>query len=114
MSCLSRFRLITFDVTDTLIKFRTAPGKQYGEIGALFGVNQDDHHDLVANFRANWWVSEANGDLGMCFNVSLSSCLLHMRCYFIAILFSGGKWTERIQISDSRRKSAKENGGENW
>lgn len=57
MSCLSRFRLITFDVTDTLIKFRTAPGKQYGEIGALFGVNQDDHHDLVANFKANWWVS---------------------------------------------------------
>lgn len=56
MSCLSRFRLITFDVTDTLIKFRTAPGRQYGEIGALFGVNEDDHHDLVANFKANWWV----------------------------------------------------------
>jgi len=54
MSCLSRFRLITFDVTDTLIKFRTAPGKQYGEIGALFGINQDEHHDLVANFKANW------------------------------------------------------------
>lgn len=31
MSSLSRFRLITFDVTDTLIKFRTAPGKQYGK-----------------------------------------------------------------------------------
>jgi FMN phosphatase YigB (HAD superfamily) len=54
MSSLSRFRLITFDVTDTLISFRTAPGKQYGEIGALFGINQDDHHDLVARFRENW------------------------------------------------------------
>lgn len=55
MSSLSRFRLITFDVTDTLIKFRTAPGKQYGEIGALFGVSQDDNHDgLVSSFKANW------------------------------------------------------------
>jgi FMN phosphatase YigB (HAD superfamily) len=54
MSSLSRFRLITFDVTDTLIKFRTAPGKQYGEIGALFGVHSDDHHDLVSSFKFNW------------------------------------------------------------
>lgn len=54
MTSLKRFRLITFDVTDTLIKFRTAPGKQYGEIGALFGVSQDDHHDLVSSFKHNW------------------------------------------------------------
>jgi FMN phosphatase YigB (HAD superfamily) len=54
MNSLSRFRLITFDVTDTLIKFRTAPGKQYGEVGALFGVNQGENHDLVSGFRANW------------------------------------------------------------
>lgn len=54
MSCLSRFRLITFDVTDTLIKFRTAPAKQYGEIGALFGVTNQDDNELIRNFQNNW------------------------------------------------------------
>lgn len=56
MSALSRFRLITFDVTDTLIKFRTAPGKQYGEVGSLFGVSDDDHDQthLISSFRNNW------------------------------------------------------------
>ncbi|CAG9803489.1 unnamed protein product [Chironomus riparius] len=54
MSSLSRFRLITFAMTDTLIKFRTAPGKLYGEIGALFGVSHNEHHDLVAKFKINW------------------------------------------------------------
>jgi REG-2-like HAD superfamily hydrolase len=50
---LSRFRLITFDVTDTLIQFRTSPGKQYGEIGAMFGVLLDSDQ-LAHNFKYNW------------------------------------------------------------
>lgn len=50
---LSRFRLITFDVTDTLLQFRTSPGKQYGEIGAMFGVLLDSNK-LAANFKTNW------------------------------------------------------------
>lgn len=54
MGSLSRFRLITFDVTDTLIKFRTAPGKQYGEIGSLFGVTHQDQN-LQLSFRSNWY-----------------------------------------------------------
>lgn len=100
MSCLSRFRLITFDVTDTLIKFRTAPGKQYGEIGALFGVNQDDHHDLVANFRSNWWEKRpwkrASHDILSFFYLS------------------GERWMPVIQISDYEPKSANVNGGVDW
>lgn len=51
---LSRLRLITFDVTDTLLKFRSAPGRQYGEIGALYGVTADDNV-LAENFKANWY-----------------------------------------------------------
>lgn len=50
---LSRFRLITFDVTDTLLKFRSSPGKQYGELGALFGV-LCDNNELATNFKSNW------------------------------------------------------------
>ena len=50
---ISRFRLITFDVTDTLLKFRSAPGKQYGEVGAMYGVLVDSH-SLSANFKSHW------------------------------------------------------------
>ncbi|KAG5884563.1 hypothetical protein JTB14_006590 [Gonioctena quinquepunctata] len=52
-SLLSRLRLITFDVTDTLLKFRSSPGQQYGEIGAMYGV-LCDKDSLSANFKAHW------------------------------------------------------------
>uniref|UniRef100_A0A034W200 Rhythmically expressed 2 protein n=1 Tax=Bactrocera dorsalis TaxID=27457 RepID=A0A034W200_BACDO len=52
-SALGRIRLITFDVTNTLLQFRGSPGKQYGEIGALFGV-LCDNAELAQNFKANW------------------------------------------------------------
>lgn len=51
---LSRFRLITFDVTDTLLQFRTSPGKQYGEIGAMFGI-LTGKDEVAANFKSNWY-----------------------------------------------------------
>ncbi|CAD7003597.1 rhythmically expressed gene 2 protein [Ceratitis capitata] len=54
-SALGRIRLITFDVTDTLLQYRTRPGKQYGEIGALFGV-LCDNNELVQNYKANWYM----------------------------------------------------------
>lgn len=50
---LSKLRLITFDVTDTLLKFRSAPGKQYGDIGALYGVLTNDNV-LALNFKIHW------------------------------------------------------------
>lgn len=60
MSSISRavipFRLITFDVVDTLLQFRSAPGKQYGEFGAMFGVVSDNNL-LVAKFKSNWCVN---------------------------------------------------------
>lgn len=49
----SRLRLITFDVTDTLLKFKSSPGKQYGEIGAMYGI-LCDNSVLGANFKAHW------------------------------------------------------------
>ncbi|XP_053953655.1 rhythmically expressed gene 2 protein [Anastrepha ludens] len=54
-TALGRLRLITFDVTNTLLQFRTSPGKQYGEIGALFGV-LCDNDELAKNFKANWYM----------------------------------------------------------
>lgn len=50
---LAQFRLVTFDVTNTLLKFRTSPGKQYGEIGAMYGI-LCDNNSLSANFKAHW------------------------------------------------------------
>lgn len=51
---LARLRLITFDVTDTLLKFRNAPGMQYGEIGAMYGILADNN-SLAANFKRHWY-----------------------------------------------------------
>jgi len=53
MSSLARFRLITFDVTNTLLQFRSSPSQRYGEIGALFGVVADDSN-LAKTFKSNW------------------------------------------------------------
>lgn len=50
---VSKLRLLTFDVTGTLLKFRSAPGKQYGEIGAMYGI-LCDNDQLNQNFKAYW------------------------------------------------------------
>lgn len=46
-------KLVTFGVTNTLLKFRSSPGKQYGEIGALYGV-LSDNNVLATNFKNSW------------------------------------------------------------
>lgn len=46
-------RLVTFDVTNTLLKFRAEPGKQYGEIGAMYGL-LCDKGALVKSFKAHY------------------------------------------------------------
>ncbi|KAK9703651.1 Haloacid dehalogenase-like hydrolase [Popillia japonica] len=50
---ICRIKLVTFDVTNTILKFRSTPGKQYGEIGALYGALSDDNV-LAANFKSQW------------------------------------------------------------
>ncbi|KAF7277059.1 hypothetical protein GWI33_008565, partial [Rhynchophorus ferrugineus] len=47
---LSKLRLVTFDVTGTLLRLRTAPGQQYGEIGAMYGIVADNNM-LNRNFK---------------------------------------------------------------
>lgn len=47
------YKLITFDVTGTLLSFKKAVGKQYGEIGRQFDVTVDP--DLLnRNFKIQW------------------------------------------------------------
>lgn len=36
-----RYRLVTFDVTNTLLKFRTTPGLQYAKVAKIYGVKAD-------------------------------------------------------------------------
>ncbi|XP_053950828.1 rhythmically expressed gene 2 protein [Anastrepha ludens] len=48
---LKRFRLVTFDITDTLLKFRKSPGVQYAETAALMGVKNLDPVRLQNIFR---------------------------------------------------------------
>ncbi|XP_026474694.1 rhythmically expressed gene 2 protein-like [Ctenocephalides felis] len=54
MSLFKKIKLVTFDVTNTLLKFRRSQGEQYGEIGAMFGVLRDNNQ-LYENFKSNWW-----------------------------------------------------------
>ncbi|XP_056649225.1 rhythmically expressed gene 2 protein-like [Diorhabda sublineata] len=51
---ISQFRLITFDFTNTLLKFKIGPGQQYGEIGALYGISCN-HKTLANNFKNNFY-----------------------------------------------------------
>lgn len=48
---LSRFRLITFDVTDTLLHFSKAPAEQYKETAETFGLLTLDRELALAAFK---------------------------------------------------------------
>ncbi|XP_069966250.1 rhythmically expressed gene 2 protein [Bactrocera oleae] len=48
---LNRFRLVTFDITDTLLRFRKPPGVQYAKTAALMGVKNLDPNKLQNLFR---------------------------------------------------------------
>lgn len=47
---LSKFRIVTFDITDTLLKFKTAPAHQYAKTAENFGYPNVDKNLLAANF----------------------------------------------------------------
>ncbi|GAB0090242.1 hypothetical protein DMENIID0001_049450 [Sergentomyia squamirostris] len=69
---LSRFRLITFDVTDTLLQFRTSPGKQFGEVGEMLGLlgSGSDKKQLTAKYKANWHrMNKAHPNFGLKTNI---------------------------------------------
>ncbi|GAB6022435.1 hypothetical protein CHUAL_006548 [Chamberlinius hualienensis] len=46
-------KLLTFDVTNTLLKFACSPGAQYAKIAALYGV-QTDPEKLTVAFKTLW------------------------------------------------------------
>ena len=47
---MSRLRLITFDVTNTLLRLRGSPGREYANVAKMFGVNiGHDELDRVYN-----------------------------------------------------------------
>ena len=50
---MNSLRLITFDVTETLLKFSVAPGVMYAKVGADFGVCVD-HNKLTKHFKKHW------------------------------------------------------------
>lgn len=47
------YRLVTFDVTNTLLKFRTSPGQQYAKVAHLYGVKADADK-LSRTFKREW------------------------------------------------------------
>jgi REG-2-like HAD superfamily hydrolase len=47
---LQRFKLITFDVTDTLLRFKKPPGLHYAEAAAKFNCNSIDQQKIDQQF----------------------------------------------------------------
>jgi REG-2-like HAD superfamily hydrolase len=53
MQQINRLRLVTFDVTETLLNFRVPPAEIYAEVGAQFGVAADANA-INSNFKKQW------------------------------------------------------------
>lgn len=51
---LSRFKLVTFDITDTLLKFKRPPAIQYAKKASDFGYHNVDQIKLAENFRKHF------------------------------------------------------------
>ncbi|CAN7994186.1 unnamed protein product [Ixodes hexagonus] len=50
---VSRFRLITFDATNTLLRFRESVGQAYSGVANMYGVSSDPKR-LNTSFRTEW------------------------------------------------------------
>lgn len=50
---VSRFRLITFDATNTLLRFRESVGHAYSGVAHMYGVSSDPKR-LNASFKTEW------------------------------------------------------------
>jgi REG-2-like HAD superfamily hydrolase len=53
MQQINRLRLVTFDVTGTLLNFRVPPAEKYAEVGAQFGVTVDAKA-ITASLKKQW------------------------------------------------------------
>lgn len=51
---LQKFKLITFDVTDTLLKFKRAPGIEYAATAAALGLPNVNPDKITAQFAVNF------------------------------------------------------------
>lgn len=52
-SLISRFKLCTFDVTNTLLKFKVPVGEQYAKVGRIYGVDREPTQ-ITSAFSHNW------------------------------------------------------------
>lgn len=53
MQQINRVRLVTFDVTETLLNFRIPPAEKYAQVGAHFGLTVDPNV-ISASFKKQW------------------------------------------------------------
>lgn len=58
-------RLITFDLTDTLLAFRIPPGQYYANVGATYGITCDGK-TMSQNFKTNFkYMSKEHPNFGL-------------------------------------------------
>lgn len=51
---MSKYKLVTFDVTNTFLRFRLSVGHQYSKAASAYGVHGSDPDRLTASFRTSW------------------------------------------------------------
>lgn len=49
----SRIKLCTFDITNTLLKFKTSVGEQYAKVGRMYGVEREPSQ-ISSSFSQHW------------------------------------------------------------
>ena len=63
---MTSLKLITFDVTGTLLKFRKPPVQQYVDFGRKYGVTVDEERIKLA-FKQQWKeMNEKSPNFGTC------------------------------------------------
>ena len=59
---MSRLRLVTFDVTNTLLRLRTSPGREYANVAKTFGVTATAD-ELDRGYKSVWAEKKAKHPL---------------------------------------------------
>lgn len=60
MIALQNLKLITFDVTGTLLQFRRPPFQVYLDLGQKYGITGVDPEVLKASFKKQWKLMNVN------------------------------------------------------
>lgn len=67
---MMNFKLITFDFTGTLMRFRIPPATQYERVADLYGIKLSNKEEFHKNFKTSFQlVNKKHPNFGACTNL---------------------------------------------